>query len=346
MSETVTADHILSQRGISQALDAYVVAASFDRAGRVAAFALGDGSLRLAPYGSAEWISVQAHDGAALALAPDAAPTGWISGGDDGKFLRVAGDGTITELSAYGMKWVEQTASFFDGKAQVLACGVGKHLHLFDGAGKKLKVLEHPSTITGIAFDARGKKIAASHYGGASVWFVASKSENPRKLEWKGSHIGIAMSPDGDAVVTAMQENALHGWRLSDNQHMRMSGYPAKTHSLSFTKGGKWLATSGADSIVLWPFFGGGPMGKPPTELAGGDGITCTRVAAHPTMDAVAAGFADGLVVLADISSARILPVAAPGRGAISALAWSPDGSHLAFGTETGFAAVVDFTQR
>ena len=29
-----------------------------------------------------------------------------------------------------------------------------------------------------------------------------------------------------------------------------------------------------------------------------------------------------------------------------SALAWSPDGSRLVFGTETGFAAVIDFTKR
>jgi WD40 repeat protein len=62
--------------------------------------------------------------------------------------------------------------------------------------------------------------------------------------------------------------------------------------------------------------------------------------------EAVAAGFTDGLVVLADINSARILPVAGPGRGPVSALAWSPDGTHLAFGTETGFAAVVDFSKR
>jgi WD40 repeat protein len=60
----------------------------------------------------------------------------------------------------------------------------------------------------------------------------------------------------------------------------------------------------------------------------------------------VAAGFSDGLVVLADIASQRILPVAGTGRGAISALAWSPDGIHLAIGTEQGFAAVVDFSKR
>ena len=143
-----------------------------------------------------------------------------------------------------------------------------------------------------------------------------------------------------------MQENALHGWRLSDGQHMRMSGYPAKTEALSFTRNGKWLATSGADAMVLWPFFGGGPMGKAPIELAGGDGIICTRVAAHPQQEMVAGGFADGLVVLAEINSSRILPVAPPGAGPVSALAWSPDGTQLAIGTENGFAAIIDLSKR
>src|SRR5207342_2193008 len=102
-----------------------------------------------------------------------------------------------------------------------------------------------------------------------------------------------------------------------------------KTTSMSFSKGGKWLASSGADAMVLWPFFGGGPMGKAPIELAGGDGIVCTRVAAHPQQEMVAGGFADGLVVLAEVSSSRILGVAPPGQGPVSALAWSPDGTRL-----------------
>jgi WD40 repeat protein len=145
-----------------------------------------------------------------------------------------------------------------------------------------------------------------------------------------------------------MQENALHGWRLSNSQHMSMSGYPAKTESMAFTRTGKWLATSGAGPIILWPFSGDGPMGKAPTELAGDAEIACTVVASHPQQEAVAAGFSDGSVVLADIPSARILPVAGPnaGRGPISALAWSDDGITLAFGSETGFAALVDFAKR
>jgi hypothetical protein len=49
-------------------------------------------------------------------------------------------------------------------------------------------------------------------------------------------------------------------------------------------------------------------------------------------------------VVVAEIASGRIAPVAPPGKGPVSALAWSPDGAQLAFGTETGFAAVLDLS--
>jgi WD40 repeat protein len=350
MSQLATPDHLLQTRGITRDLDAFIVAAAFARNGEQAGFALGDGTLALAPRDGREWRRAEAHDGAILALAADCAPAGFVTGGDDGALRRIGADGAVTEVAALGGKWVEQVASFSPdsrGKgAGLLACAAGKTVHVFDAAGPKLKALDHPSTVTGLVFDAKGKRVAASHYNGASVWFVAAKVDSPRRLEWKGSHIAIAIGPAGDVVVTAMQENALHGWRLADGQHMRMSGYPAKTKSLSFTRSGKWLASSGAESVVCWPFFGGGPMGKPPIELAGGDGVLCTAVACHPQHDAVVAGFGDGLVVLADIDSSRILPVAAPGRGSISALAWSPDGAHLAFGTETGFAALVDFSKR
>jgi WD40 repeat protein len=325
---SVTADFVLDTRGDTRSFDAFVVAAAW--AGDVPAFALGDGRVVLGG-----WQELAAHEGAVLAMAGSA--EGFVTGGDDGAFRHIALDGTATLIAQFGMKWVEQVAAH--GPNSV--CAVGKTAHVFEGAAK-LKQLDHPSSVTGLAFDAKGKRIAASHYGGASLWFVAAKVDSPRRLEWKGSHTGVAIHPAGEAVVTAMQENSLHGWRLADGQHMRMTGYPAKTESLSFTRSGKWLASSGADTIVLWPFFGGGPMGKPPTEMAGGDQVLCTRVAAHTQHEMVAAGFADGLVVLADLATQRILPIAAPGRGSVSALAWSGDGAKLAFGTETGFAALVD----
>jgi WD40 repeat protein len=333
----------MDTRGFSRELGAHVVAACFDRSGQQAAFGLGDGSVHLAGRDvTQDWLRVEAHDGAVMALAADTGIAGFVSAGDDGVLARIATDGQAATLFSTGGKWIEQLASFAEQRNGLIACAAGKQVHLFDEGGAKLKTLAHPSTVTGVAFDARGKRLAASHYNGASVWFTASKSDNPRLLEWKGSHTGVAMHPAADAVVTAMQENALHGWRLSDNQHMRMTGYPAKPETLGFTKSGKWLASSGADAIVLWPFFGGGPMGKPPLEVAQIEGVLCTRVACHPKEEVVAAGYVDGTVVMAQVSSQKLVIVTGPGGEAVSALAWSPDGGRLIFGTESGRAAIVN----
>ena len=331
-------------QGTERELCAYVVGARFSHDGRTLAFALGDGTVRLvAMADTATWNTIEAHDGGILAIAADTQPAGFVTGGDDGKLRRIGADGSVSDLAQFGMKWVEQVATHASG---TIAASVGKIVHLFDKTGRKLKELVHPSSVTGLAFDAKGKRIAASHYNGVTLWFVAAKIDSPRTLEWKGSHTGVAMHPKDEAIVSTMQENALHGWALPDGKHMRMSGYPAKTQSLSFSKNGKWLASSGADAMVLWPFHGGGPMGKAPTELAGGDGIICQQVACHPSNEIVAGGFADGLVVVADIASSRIIPIVPPGHGPIAALAWSPDGTRLAVGTETGYAAIVDFAAR
>lgn len=348
MSQTTQARFLIETRGTALDFGAFVVAARFSRDGSRIAFALGDGTLRLVTLSDpANWTTVAVHDGAILSLAADINPRGFVTAGDDGALKRVDADGTVQTLASYGMKWVEHvgTHALDKGKGLIVA-SVGRLVHLFDEAGQKLKEWVHPSSVTGITFDSKGRRVAASHYNGASIWFVAAKTDTPRKLEWKGSHTAVAFHPEGEAVVTAMQENALHGWRLSDGQHMRMSGYPSKTQALSFSRKGKWLASSGADAMVLWPFHGGGPMGKAPLELAGGDGILCTQVASHPRLDLVAGGFADGLVVVTEIDSSRIVPIAPPEHGPITTLAWSQDGAWLAIGTETGFAAIVDMGKR
>jgi WD40 repeat protein len=348
MSRSGEAAFLLESRGTSRDLDAFVVAVRFSHDGRHAGFALGDGTVRVVAVDASHyWTAANVHDGAILDFAADPSGDGFISGGDDGKLNRVAADGAVSSVGSFGMKWVEHVATYaLEKGGGLIAASAGKIVRLFDQSGQMLKELSHPSTVTGVVFDGKGKRIGASHYNGASLWFVAAKTDTPRKLEWKGSHTGIVIHPEGEAVVTAMQENALHGWKLPDGAHMRMSGYPAKTTSLSFTRNGKWMASSGADAMVLWPFFGGGPMGKAPLELAGGDDIICTQVACNPKDEVVAGGFADGLVVVADITSSRILPVVPPDHGPISALVWSPDGTQLAVGTETGFAALIDFAKR
>ena len=349
-------DHMLRTRGVLHRTDGFVIGCAMSRDGTLAAFATGDGELHLAPLGTGggTWRRIVAHEGAVLSLSADTRGRGFLTGGDDNALCRTdGGSGEVTTL-AKGRRWVDHVASFVRERQRgggetpegLIASASGRQVELRDGDGRLLKTLDHDTTVSGIAFDAKGKRVAASHYNGASLWFTNARTDTPRVLEWKGSHIGIALHPDGEALVTAMQENELHGWRLADGHNMRMSGYPQKTQSFGFSRNGRWLATSGAEVPVLWPFFGGGPMGKAPTELAGVPNSVCTRVAFHPQHDIVASGFADGTVLMSDVGTKRVLPVCDSGRGAVSALAFSGDGASLAFGTEAGHMALVDLARR
>jgi hypothetical protein len=140
MGEVAGPDFLLGARGVHRSLDAFIVAAAFDRGSRHAAFALGEGGVRLIALADRDaWQEFAAHDGAALALAPDCGPGGFISGGDDGRLRRIGAGGGVSDLAGFGSKWVEHVASHPGEKGRgLLACAVGRKLHLLDGAGAGL----------------------------------------------------------------------------------------------------------------------------------------------------------------------------------------------------------------
>jgi WD40 repeat protein len=197
--------------------------------------------------------------------------------------------------------------------------------------------------VRGIAFLPKGYRLAIAHYNGASLWFP-NTAAGLDLYEWKGSHLDMTVSPDGRFMVTSMQENGLHGWRLTDKQNMRMTGYPAKSRSLSWSGDGDWLATSGADACIVWPFKDKtGPMNKAPHEC-GVRQAQVTQVAFHPKALVIAVGYDDGWVLLCRLTDAAELLVHRPGEideGAITALNWDADGRHLLFGSAEGFAGLL-----
>jgi len=83
-----------------------------------------------------------------------------------------------------------------------------------------------------------------------------------------GSHLGVVFSPDNKFLSPRMHEPALHGG-ARDHRHMRMTGYPGRVRSMSWSAGGKGLATSRADSVIIARSPAkDGPMGKEPAMLA------------------------------------------------------------------------------
>jgi WD40 repeat protein len=304
---------------------------------RIAVFVLGEEALLFAAT-DGEPARVAVHGGAILAAASDGERI--VTGGDDGKILATRADMTTAVIAADPKgRWIDHVAIGPDG---AVAWSAGRQAFVKTRKGEPRQV-EAPSTVGGLAFAPKGLRLAIAHYHGVTLWFPNAAAP-PERLDWKGSHLDVTFSPDGRFLVTAMQEPTLHGWRLADGNHMRMSGYPAKVRSMSWSADGHALATSGANELVVWPFHGkDGPMGKEPRTLA----PAAQRVAiaaCHPKKEIAAAGYADGMVLLVRMQDGDELLARRPGGASISALAWNAAGTALAFGTEDGEAGVTDLS--
>ena len=261
-----------------------------------------------------------------------------LTGGDDGKVVATDARGE-SEIIASDPKqrWIDHVAAGRDG---AVAWSAGKCVFVRDPKGKE-KTIGVASTVGGLSFAPKGLRLAIAHYNGVTLWFPNAQAK-PEALEWKGSHLAASFSPDGRFLVTAMQEPTLHGWRLADAKHMRMSGYSARVRSLDWTSDGKWLASGGSEQLILWPFQSkDGPMGKTPSMFAAFQ-VRVETVACHPRRDAVAVGYADGTLLLVRIDDGAEVLAKKPGGGAVSALAWNSTGTLLAWGTEEGEAGVID----
>src|ERR1700685_260768 len=285
--------------------------------------------------GNGEVSPVAVHGGGILCAACDGARL--VMGGDDGKLVALDAKGEVVPLATDAKRrWIDNVALHPDGG---FAWSAGKTAFVRSGKAED-KSFEVPSTVGGLAFAPKGLRLAIAHYNGVTLWFP-NMMATAEVLEWAGSHLGVVFSPDNKFLVTAMHEPALHGWRLADNRHMRMTGYPGRVRSMSWSVGGKALATSGADAVIMWPFASkDGPMGKEPAMLAPLH-ARVSAVACHPKQDILAAGYSDGTILMVRLQDGAAILVRKNGTTPVTALAWNARGTLLAFAAEDGDAGLL-----
>ncbi|RCS23867.1 WD40 repeat domain-containing protein [Phyllobacterium salinisoli] len=299
-------------------------------------YALADGSIHRLDNGHKV---TQAHDGLLCATRSHDGKS-LLTGGEDGRVCRTGPTGEAEELASVPRKWMTAIAS---GPQSAVAFASGRSAWVREQNGK-VREFEHPRSVEGVAFAPKGMRLAVARYNGVTLHWAGTESK-PVELEWKGAHVGVMFSPDGRFLVTTMQENALHGWRLEDNRHMRMTGYPSKVKDWSWSAKGKWLATSGAPAAVVWPFSGkDGPMGKAPMELGFRADVMVSAVACHPVEDIVAVGYSDGMILVVRFADQKEVLLRRPGKGAITSMDWDETNRRLAFGSQAGDCGVVDIT--
>lgn len=285
----------------------------------------------------------QAHAVGALSL--DWSAGGLATGGQDGTIKRWDPEGgtALATLSGAGgsrRTWVEQVRWSPDGA--LLATTAGRALRIWHpAAGEQcIEYTEHPSTVAALCWRPDGKAVAVGFYGGAAFYRLGEAAPYQR-VDWKGSILSLAWSPNARYVAAGTQEATVNFWKLPYRvgEELDMSGYAHKVRELAWDPASRYLATGGGEEVTVWDVSGKGPRGTTPRQL-GGRGKKVTLLAWQRRGGVLVSGDAGGRAALWQPEKGTAPLREGALEGAITAAAWSPDERAVALGSASGGVAV------
>ncbi len=319
-------------------LDDYVIDLTWKPDGQRLAAASAAGSITI--FDAANGHALQQLTGHAdgtnvLAWSPDGASL--ASGGQDG-YLRIWDPSTGHEIAAtrLGSAWVEHLA--WPRRGQTLLAAAGRKINAVRSDGSIARELpESAKTITALAWKPDGSCCAVAQFGKVVLWDIASGTAL-KEYAYGNAILALTWSPDGRWLVAGCQDNAVHLWAPIEDLELHMSGYETKLRELSFSHDSKWLATGGGRDACVWDCTGAGPEGREPVLLPHGARVAVVAFQnAHSLLASADAGGEFSLW-----SPTRQNPLIAGARmpAAATKLAWRPDDTLLAIGTEKGHVFV------
>ncbi len=307
---------------------------------RVAAVAADGGCVVFDAQAGAVARALAGHDNGAADVDWSSDGLALATSGEDGT-VRIWDPSTGTEMYRLeaGGSWVERCAFSADGG--LIAASTGTRLRVWDRTGEvAFDTDDHPSTITDLAWEpGRGRGLAVCHYNGITVWDPDTETKRHR-MEWTGSALAMAWSPDGKHLATGDQDATVHFWILATKDDLRMSGYPTKVQQLAWDHAARHLATGGSSEVTIWDCSPPGPAGTKPQVLEGDESLI-TGLAYHPSAPFLAAGTEGGRVLVWRATNGAE-PAGVDVGGEVASIAWSPDGTRLAVGAADGGVGVID----
>ena len=345
-------------------LGAPVTSVAFDATGQAVAFALADGALAIAPLADIEPPQDRcrvALDAGRTTISPRRKPvppltkvavsdapfhlasigTSGFVASDHDRLLCVSASGVTQPVASHG--------SPIDVVAELQPGGIltasGGSVIFRDSNGEVGWLQERAGGhASALAVSRDGRRFAMSVDDCLLIRAFGPRPEPGASFEL-GPISALSWSPDGNWLAASVAKAGIALLRPADARTVWIPGYPGNVASLSWSADSRVLVTSGAYRMIAWDVSSLDDTREQPISRATGRARFVLVEAAdmHPERRLVAAGYGDGMVVVAGIGEPDELVVRPPGGGAVRALRWSRDGQHLAFGTSDGEAAIVTF---
>ncbi len=269
----------------------------------------------IAPYGDRSFLAASARTGGLVSITPR------------GQVVPLALDlgGPVAAMAAH------PTASD-------VAVAVGGTVHLLTEAEPGAAArFDAEAPVTALAYAPDGRTLAVGREGAVAL---RAGGDWAGGVAFDGVPEHLSFSPDGRLMACGLREPGFVVVRLADLTGETVADYPTPVRSFAWSVAAGALATSGAFRTVAWALDEDG-LGE--GLSVGRNGLVIVeRVAASPDRPLVAVGYASGLLCVAKVGESDEMMLR-PDGGAITALAWAADGTHLAVGDALGTCCLLAF---
>lgn len=175
-------------------------------------------------------------------------------------------------------------------------------------------------------FSSDGRTVFVGLENGTAEEWACAAPEQRRQFNHGGPVYGVAISADGNTVVSCSTDQTVRVWDvLAGQQKFQLNGHQGPVHSVAMNPDESLAVSSGADGTLrLWDIVGGRQLKQLITFNA-----TMYSVAIHPGGQIIAAAGADRKIHLVDLTTGAEIRTMTGHTDFVHSVAFSPDGSQL-----------------
>ncbi|WP_428265188.1 WD40 repeat domain-containing protein [Haliangium sp.] len=265
-------------------------------------------------------------------MTASTAAAGASAGGQGAGAVPPGPDTRLVHRESWGQGRIRAAAVSSDGGSIAIATSLGTALYRRDELAP-VWFQPSPTWVVSVALSGDGERVISGANDGRAVVYAADSGQPVATLSGQG-RMRVALSGDGGRALVADDGGQVTLWDVDRGSAVRTwRGGTRGTTQVAISSDGRWYAAADRDgSVQLWQPGRDAPLLR--LSRAG----AVHAIAFHPSSPWLA-GAGKGWSIW-DLAAGGDVVRAVDSPAGLHSLAWSPDGSRLAAGSQRGRAVV------